>query len=140
MLISSGIMRPTAEVRAREGSGRRGGAERRTGERKSSRPFLVQAISSYLDVCALGTALAMVLVLDLAAPAALTGLCGARAFAKGGALRRERSSRSAKGHAKRQHKCCDQQRYTLLHLLTSSALLAFTSPKQKPASKDRNDP
>src|SRR5215217_9209746 len=67
------------------------------------RPFLLQAISSYLDVCALGTALAMVLLLDRAATAALTGLCGARTFAKGSGLRCERSSRSAKGHAKRQH-------------------------------------
>jgi hypothetical protein len=65
-------------------------------------------------------ALAMVLILDLAATAALTGLCGARTLAKGSALRCERSSRSAKGHAKRQHKSCDQQRNTLLHLLTSS--------------------
>ena len=65
-------------------------------------------------------ALAMVLILDLAATTALTGLCGARALTKGSALRRKRSSRSAKGHAKRQHKRRDQQRYALFHLLTSS--------------------
>src|SRR5215208_4419309 len=91
--------------------------------------LFLQAISSYLDVCALGMALAMVLVLDLAATAALAGLCGARTLTKGSGLRCERSSRSAKGHAKRQHKCCDQQRYALLHLLTSSPF----SPKRKPA-------
>jgi hypothetical protein len=65
-------------------------------------------------------ALAMVLLLDLAATTALTGLCGARSLRKGFALRRKRSSRSAKGHAKRQHKRRDQQRYALFHLLTSS--------------------
>jgi hypothetical protein len=65
-------------------------------------------------------ALAMVLILDLAATAAFTGLHGTRTLRKGFALRRKRSSRSAKGHAERQHKSRDQQRYALLHLLTSS--------------------
>jgi hypothetical protein len=91
----------------------------------------LQAISSYLDICALGTALAMVLILDLTATAALTGLCGARALAKGSGLRCERSSRSAKGHAKRQHKCCDQQRYALFHLLTS---FLFSPKRNQPTS------
>src|SRR5215208_997779 len=94
-------------------------ARRGAGECKNSRPFLLQAISSYLDVCALGTALAMVLLLDRAATAALTGLCGARTLLKGSGLRCERSSRSAKGHAQRQHQRRDQQRNALSHLLTS---------------------
>jgi len=60
----------------------------------------------------------MVAILDLAATTTLAGLRHTRALAEGRGLSRERPSGHAEGHAKSQDERRDQQRYTLLHLIS----------------------
>src|SRR5215212_87209 len=48
--------------------------------------------------------------------------------------------RTAKGHHQRHHDRCDQRQYALSHRFSPPSSPRFLFPKQKPASKDRNEP
>ena len=69
----------------------------------------------------------MVAILDLAATTTLAGLRHTRALAEGRGLSRERPSGHAEGHAKSQDERRDQQRYTLLHLISPLSLIVLST-------------